>query len=118
MVCAVTILLVGLALVVALLIAEEPQGLRALQFNLKLLQSAQEHMSSRSYRATENHLNSENGDSVGTQVFPPLALRSFALWCVPSCLKRELQHKTQASLKPRSNLRGNDKHTTHNKVHS
>ena len=36
-VCALSILFVLLGLVVTLLIAEEPQGLRALQLNLKLL---------------------------------------------------------------------------------
>lgn len=36
-VCAFSILFVVLGLVVALLIAEQPQGLRALQLNLKLL---------------------------------------------------------------------------------
>lgn len=37
-VCAVSILFVLLGLVVAFLIAEQPQGLRALQLDLKLLQ--------------------------------------------------------------------------------
>lgn len=36
-VCALSILFVLLGLVVALLVAEQPQGLRALQVNLKLL---------------------------------------------------------------------------------
>ena len=36
-VCALAILFVLLGLIVALLVAEQPQGLRALQLNLKLL---------------------------------------------------------------------------------
>lgn len=37
-VCALPVLFVLLGLIVTLLVAEQPQGLRALQFNLKLLQ--------------------------------------------------------------------------------
>lgn len=40
-VCALSILFVLLGLVVALLVAEQPQGLRALQVNLKLLSGRQ-----------------------------------------------------------------------------
>lgn len=39
-VCTVSILFVLLGLVVTLLVAEQPQGLRALQLNLKLLQGS------------------------------------------------------------------------------
>lgn len=58
-VCALSILFVLLGLVVTLLVAEQPQGLRALQLNLKLLRGGREHKIDVG-RLFPLHINAEN----------------------------------------------------------